>query len=232
MKTAFDSAGWDTYAWGFKAVAEAHEVVLQNPDEDNEDPNCGPLIDGVAIKETVVPVSKATIGEVLTNGNFEVGPHDFLNGTNGILLPPCDHGHSSLPGWIVESKLPAKYIDSAHYSVPHGHGAVELISGPGSVLSQTVHTAAGKSYRVSFAVGDGNNKCIGPMTVQVTASNRVFRVPYESKGTGGFKIAEFTFTARFPTTRIAFTSLSKIEKSDNSSSMCGPVVDQVKVVAL
>jgi hypothetical protein len=68
--------------------------------------------------------------------------------------------------------------------------------------------------------------------VQATVGNQTFKVPYESKGTGGFKKAEFTFTANFPTTRIAFKSLSSIEKSDNSGNLCGPVVDQVQVLAL
>ena len=171
------------------------------------------------------------VGDLVTNGNFEDGPRYFLNGTNGILLPPSIFDHSPLPGWTIESRKPSKYIDSAHFSVPQGRGAVELFSGLGSLLSQTVDTAPGKPYRLSFAVGDGKNACKGPMTVQANAGNKTFRVHYGSKSTGGFKIARFVFTAILPTTRIAFMSLSYM-KSDNSGSLCGPVVDHVQVVAL
>lgn len=232
MKTVYENSGWDTYAWGFKAVADAHEVMLLNPDNDFDIPNCGPLIDGVAIKEINPTQSKIVKGDLVTNGNFEAGPHDFLNGTNGILLPPSVFNQSPLPGWTIESRKPSKYIDSAHFSVPQGRGAVELLSGPRSILSQNVSTLPGKSYRLSFAVGDGKNACKGSMMVQAIAGDKTFRVPYASKGTGGFKMADFTFTASFPKTRIAFMSVYHLKKSDNSGSLCGPVVDKVLLVAL
>lgn len=234
LKTVYENNGWDTYAWGFKSVAETHELILRNPDDDiiDPEPDCGPLIDGVAIKEISPLHSKVVKGDLITNGNFNQGPHDYLNGSNGVLLLPSDINHSPLPGWIIESSRPSKYIDSAHFSVPKGRGAVELLSGLESVLSQTVDTLPGKSHRLSFAVGDARNKCIGPMVVQVTVGDKTFRVPYESKGTGRFRMARFRFTPSFRTTRIAFMSLSYITKSDKSGSLCGPVVDRVHVVAL
>ncbi len=232
LTTVYDTNGWDTYAWGFQTVADVHEVVLRNPDQNHEEPNCGPLIDGVALKETVPHLSTVASGDLVVNGDFEVGPHDFLNGTNGVLLLPSDLDHSALPGWTVESRKPCKYIDYPHFRVPKGHRAVELISGRDSVLSQTIKTVAGKSYRLSFAVGDGRNNCKGLMKVKATAGHKTFTAHYESKGAGRFKDAEFTFTAHSPTTRIAFMSLSYIMKSDKSGNMCGPVVDQVQVVAL
>lgn len=232
INTSYDSSGWDTYAWGFKAVAEAHEVVLRNPNEDYDNPNCGVLIRGVAIQEIIPSNSKVVRGNLVTNGNFEEGPHDYLNGTNGILLSRSVFYPSPLPGWIVESSKPSKYIYSPHFSVSEGLRAVELLSGLESIISQNVATAPGKSYRLSFTVGDGKNACKGPMTVQATTGDKTFRVPYESKGTGGFKVAEFTFRAHYSATRIAFMSLSHIMKSDKSRSLCGPVLDQVQVVAL
>ena len=65
MKTVYDSSGWDTYAWGFKAVADTHEVMLLNPDNDFDIPNCGPLVDGVAINEITPTQSKIVKGELI-----------------------------------------------------------------------------------------------------------------------------------------------------------------------
>jgi len=241
IKTIYDMNGWDAYAWAFKAIAETHEVVLFNPNEDYNNPNCGPLLDGVAIKQSTPPQSKTLRSEavkddravdLVANGNFEDGPHDFLNGSNGILLPPSSLGHSPLPGWTITYIKPSKYIDSAHFSVPEGRKAVELLSGRKSVLSQTVNTTPGKPYRVTFAVGDARNACNGRLTVQATAGEKIIKVPYESKGTGGFQTAELNFTAQTPITLIAFASLSNVKKSDNSGSLCGPVLDNVQVIPL
>jgi len=241
IKTVYDSSGWDAYAWGFKAVAEAHEVLLFNPNEDYNNPNCGPLLDGIAIKQSTPPESKTLRSktvkdhgavDLVTNGNFEDGPHDYLNGSNGILLPPSSLRHSPLPGWTITYIKPTKYIDSAHFRVPEGLKAVELLSGRKSVLSQTVNTTPGKPYRLTFAVGDGRNACNGRLTVQVTAGSKITNVPYDSKGTGGFLTTGLNFTAQVPNTLIAFASLSDIKKSDNSGSLCGPVLDNVQVIPL
>jgi hypothetical protein len=132
-----------------------------------------------------------------------------------------------VPGWTIESVKPSKYIDSAHFKVPQGNKAVELLE---SVLSQTRYRKPESKLRLSFDVRDVGNGCKGSMVVEVFGAQESFKVPYESKGTGGFKTAVFTFFAYAETTRVAFKS-SFIGK-DMSGSLCGPEVDDVKLVAI
>lgn len=54
IQTVYSSSGWDLYAWAFHAESNVAEIVIHNPGEE-EDPACGPLIDGVAIKALYPP---------------------------------------------------------------------------------------------------------------------------------------------------------------------------------
>lgn len=167
---------------------------------------------------------------MLKNGNFEEGPYIFPNTSWGVLIPPnIEDGHSPLPGWIVESLKAVKYIDSDHFRVPEGKRAVELVAGRESVLIQIVKTLPGKIYVVVFSVGDAKNSCEGSMMVEATAGSSVLRVPYESKGIGGFKRGGLKFKAVSNRTSIRFSSSFYHMKSDNTGSLCGPVIDDVRL---
>ncbi|KAF2596299.1 hypothetical protein F2Q68_00007240 [Brassica cretica] len=60
IQTVYSSSGWDLYAWAFQAESNVAEIVIHNPGEE-EDPACGPLIDGVAIKALYPPRPTNTI---------------------------------------------------------------------------------------------------------------------------------------------------------------------------
>jgi hypothetical protein len=230
MQTIYSSAGWDSYAWAFWAAFNIVDITLHNPGME-DDPTCGPIIDDIAIKELFPPSYVG--GNLVKNGDFEEGPLIFPNSSSGVLLPPnMDDDNSPLPGWIMESLKAVKYIDALHYFVPQGRRAVELLSGMESATSQTVRTVAGKAYVLSFLVGDGNNTCNGSMRVEAFAGRETLQVPYESKGTGGFKMAKLKFRATSARTRIAFFSSFYHMRSDDFSSLCGPVVDDVKLFSL
>lgn len=170
---------------------------------------------------------------VLKNGNFEEGPYVMPNTSWGVLIPPhIEDDHSPLPGWIIESLKAVKYIDSDHFAVPEGKRAVELVAGKESALSQVVHTMPRKVYVLTFAVGDANNSCEGSMVVEAFAGKETVKVSYESKGKGGFKRAKLQFTAESPRTRIMFLSSFYTMKSDHSGSLCGPVLDDVKLLSV
>ncbi|MFQ6652319.1 hypothetical protein Gotur_024252 [Gossypium turneri] len=171
---------------------------------------------------------------LLKNGNFEEGPYIFPRPTSeGVIIPPhIEDDHSPLPGWIIESLKAIKYIDSEHLSVPQGKWAIELIAGKESAVAQIVKTTIGRNYVLSFVVGDANNGCEGPMMVEAFAGKNMVMVSYNSKGKGGFKAARLAFRAESTRTRIMFYSTIYTIKSDNSGSLCGPVLDDVKLLSV
>ncbi|KAJ6674040.1 hypothetical protein OIU85_012989 [Salix viminalis] len=248
MQTMYSSNGWDSYAWAFKALFSLVEFVIHNPGVE-EDPACGPLIDSVAIRSLYPPrptnrdkYRKVTgldneedngPENILKNGGFEEGPYVFPNTTWGVLIPPnIEDKHSPLPGWMVESLKAVKYIDVEHFSVPQGRRAVELVAGKESAIAQVARTVIGKTYALSFAVGDASNSCEGSMVVEAFAGKDTLKVPYESKGKGGFKRAELKFAAVSSRTRIMFYSTFYTMRSDDFSSLCGPVIDDIKLLSL
>ncbi|XP_073042264.1 BIIDXI-like protein At5g11420 [Primulina eburnea] len=227
IQTVYSSDGWDSYSWGFVAQSNEIEIVIHNPGSE-KDPACGPLIDSVALVALYPP--KLQRGNLLKNGNFENGPYIFPNASWGVLIPPnIEDDHSPLLGWSIESLKAVKYIDSDHFGVPEGKRAVELVAGRESVVSQGVKTIVGKTYVLTFLVGDAKNSCQGSMMVEASAGAVVLQVPYESKGTGGFKSAKLTFKATSTHTRVRFLSSFYHTKSDHSGSLCGPVIDDVRL---
>ncbi|XP_061376443.1 BIIDXI-like protein At5g11420 isoform X1 [Gastrolobium bilobum] len=230
IQTLYTSSGWDPIAYGFKALYNVVEMVIHNPGVE-EDPACGPLIDSVALRTLYPP--RPTNKNLLKNGGFEEGPYVFPNTTWGVLIPPnIEDDHSPLPGWMVESLKAVRYIDSEHFSVPEGTRAVELVAGKESAIAQVARTIPGKTYVLSFAVGDASNSCEGSMIVEAFAGKDTIKVPYESKGKGGFKRAALKFVAVGPRTRVMFLSTFYTMRSDDFSSLCGPVVDDVKLLSL
>ncbi|XP_062022969.1 BIIDXI-like protein At5g11420 [Rosa rugosa] len=230
VQTTYSNTGWDSYSWGFNAFADEIEVTIHNPVVE-EDPACGPLIDSVALK--VMEIPQPTRANLLKNGDFEEGPYLFPNTSWGVLIPPhIEDDHSPLPGWIIESLKAVKYIDSNHYTVPEGRRAIELVAGKESELTQVVFTKPGRRYALTFLVGDSNNGCQGSLVVEAFAGKDTVKVPYESKGKGGFKKARLLFTAVSPRTRIMFLSTFYTMSSDHSGSLCGPVIDDIKLLGI
>ncbi|XP_072986906.1 protein TEEBE-like [Typha latifolia] len=229
IQTLYSSSGADTYAWGFRATGATAQVIFHNIGV-QEDPSCGPLLDAVAIKELFPPVP--TRGNLVKNGDFEEGPHVFKNSTSGILLPPKQLDNTSpLPGWIIESLKAVRFIDSAHFSVPFGQYAVELVAGRESAIAQVIRTVSNRFYNLTFMVGDAKNGCHGSMLVEAFAGNGTVKVPYESHGKGtGYKTASLKFLATANRTRLTF--YSSYYHTDNTGSLCGPVLDQVRVYPL
>ncbi|KAJ1415895.1 Galactose-binding-like domain superfamily [Sesbania bispinosa] len=117
-------------------------------------------------------------------------------------------------------------------NIPQGKRAVELIAGKESAIAQVARTIAGKTYVLSFTVGDAGNSCEGSLGVEAFAAKERIELSYESKGKGGFKRATLKFVADSTRTRIVFISTAYTMRSDDHSSLCGPVVDDVKLLSL
>ncbi|GFZ11827.1 transmembrane protein, putative [Actinidia rufa] len=209
MQTMYSSDGWDSYAWGFLAEASEVEVSIHNPGVE-EDAACGPLLDSVALK-ALPPPPRRTRGNMLKNGNFEHGPYVFPNTSWGVLVPSnIEDDHCPLLGWMVESLKAVKYIDSDHFSVPEGRA-----SDRAHCRQRERHSPSGQNHQ-----GQG------------LRSHIFLGVPYESKGKGGFKQARLRFVAVSDRTRVRFLSSFYTMKNDNSGSLCGPVIDDVKLLGV
>ncbi|CAO2831738.1 unnamed protein product [Amaranthus hypochondriacus] len=229
VQTLYNSDGGDTYAWAFKATSE-NKITLKNPGVE-EDPSCGPLLDAVAIKEIFLP--RYTQGNLVKNGDFETGPYVFEKYSAGVLLPPHPHDLvSPLPGWIIESLKPVKYIDSKHSFVPSGSYAIELVGGRESAIAQIIYTKPNKSYLLTFKIGDAKNGCHGSMVVEAFAAKETVKVHFNSQGKGGFIMGSLKFQADSDRTRLTFWSAFYHTRVNDFSYMCGPVLDDVKVVSI
>lgn len=155
----------------------------------------------------------------------------FRNASLGVLLPTnLDEETSSLPGWIVESNRAVRYIDSYHFSVPGGKRALELLSGKEGIISQMVPTKPNKPYTMSFSLGHAGDMCKQPLAVMAFAGDQAENVHYTPNSNSTFQTANVNFTAKAERTRVAFYSVYYNTRSDDMSSLCGPVVDDIRVV--
>ncbi|CAA0806943.1 Protein of unknown function- DUF642 [Striga hermonthica] len=230
LQTLYSSDGGDTYAWGFRAASTSVDVTFHNPGR-QEDPACGPLLDAVAIKELFPP--KPTPDNLVKNGDFEEGPHLLNNSVNGILLPAkLKDLNSPLPGWIIESLKAVKFIDSAHFNVPSGKAAVELVAGRESAIAQVIRTVPNKPYNLTFVVGDAKNGCHGSMLVEAFAAKETLKAPFQSNGQGESRAYSFVFKAISARTRLTFYSSFYHTKVNDFGGLCGPVIDNVRVLPI
>ncbi|KAJ6416853.1 hypothetical protein OIU84_002688 [Salix udensis] len=227
LQTLYNVQGWDPYAWAFEAAEDKVRLVFTNPGME-DDPTCGPIIDDIAIKKLFIPDRPKD--NAVINGDYEEGPWMFANVSLGVLLPTkLDEETSSLPGWIVESNRAVRYIDSYHYSVPQGKRAIELLSGKEGIISQMVETTPNKPYTMSFALGHAEDKCKQPLAIMAFAGDQAQNIHYTPDSNSTFQLANLNFTAKAERTRIAFYSVYYNTRTDDMSSLCGPVVDDVRV---
>ncbi|KAL7142507.1 hypothetical protein ABFS83_08G127800 [Erythranthe nasuta] len=228
LQTLYSVQGWDSYAWAFQAREDDVAVVFRNPEFPEDDPTCGPIIDDVAIKKLFIPVKPKD--NAVVNGDFEEGPWMFRNESLGVLLPTnLDEDTSSLPGWIVESNRAVRYIDSYHYSVPGGKRAVELLSGKEGIISQMVQTKPDKTYSLTFSLGHASDACKQPLAVMAFAGDQAQNTHYSPNSNSTFQTVNLNFSAKAERTRVAFYSVYYNTRSDDMSSLCGPVIDDVRV---
>ncbi|KAI9127085.1 hypothetical protein K1719_001644 [Acacia pycnantha] len=227
LQTMYSVQGWNPFACAFSAEDEKVRLVFKNPGME-DDPTCGPIIDNIAIKKLFTP-DKPKENAVI-NGDFEEGPWMFRNTSLGVLLPTnLDEETSSLPGWTVESNRAVRYIDSDHYAVPGGRRAIELLSGKEGIISQMLDTKQDKPYTLTFSLGHADDKCKQPLAVMAFAGDQSQNFHYTPNSNSTFQSSSLNFTAKAERTRIAFYSVYYNTRSDDLSSLCGPVVDDVRV---
>ncbi|MBA0774907.1 hypothetical protein Gotri_010082 [Gossypium trilobum] len=227
LQTLYNVQGWDPYSISFEAEEDKVPLIFRNTGME-DDPECGPIIDDIAIKKLVTPDQPKD--NAVVNSGFEFGPWMFQNVSLGVLLPTnLDEETSPLPGWMVESTRAVRYIDSNHYAVPEGKRAVELVSGKEGIISQMVETKSDKLYSLTFSLGHAGDKCKEPLAVMAFAGDQAQNFHYTPDSNSTFQVASVNFTAKAERTRIAFYSVYYNTRTDDMSSLCGPVVDDVRV---
>ncbi|KAG9448015.1 hypothetical protein H6P81_014143 [Aristolochia fimbriata] len=227
LQTLYNIEGWDLYALAFEVESDDERLTFRNTGME-DDPTCGPILDDIAIKKLFTP-DKPKDNAVI-NGDFEEGPWMFRNTSLGVLLPTnLDEEVSSLPGWIVESNRAVRYVDSNHYTVPEGKRAVELLSGKEGIISQMVETTPEKQYSLTFSLGEAGDSCKQPLAVMAFAGDQAESFHYTPLGNASHQSQNLSFTAKAERTRIAFYSIYYNTRTDDKSSLCGPVIDEVKV---
>ena len=161
---------------------------------------------------------------MLPNIGFEFGPEFLGNSSEGILIDQAPSPiQSPLLDWSVLGTV--RYIDSAHFLVPQGKAAVEIVSGASAGIQTAVQLIAGSSYILEFKLGDANNSCIENFDVGAQAGSKVQNFTVASSGMGLANNFSMTFTADSSATTISFISYTTGQTKDGI--LCGPVVDDV-----
>lgn len=154
----------------------------------------------------------------------------FPNSSLGVLLPPnLNLPTSPLPSWTFESTKAVRYIDYKHFNVPEGKRAIQLLSGKEGSISQSIKTQTGKSYSLEFLLGDGGDDCYEPLAVAAFAGDQSMVANYTSTISDSYQSFNLTFRANAENARIVFYSVYYNTRRVDNSSLCGPVIDQVKV---
>ncbi|GJQ93894.1 carbohydrate binding domain-containing protein precursor [Tanacetum coccineum] len=92
------------------------------------------------------------------------------------------------------------------------------------------NTKAGGSSSFTTTVGHARDMCKQPLAVMAFAGDQAENMHYTPNGNSTFQIANVNFTAKAKKTRVAFYSVYYNTKSDDLSSLCGPVADDIRVV--
>ncbi|KAK8607322.1 hypothetical protein V6N13_053063 [Hibiscus sabdariffa] len=229
FKQHYGKQAWQSYGQylGLSGHEESVSLVFESQSVESEDNStCWPLIDSLLVKA----VDKLVQGKdnILLNGGFESGPEFLSNSTEGILLDSAlSPVESPLRQLAVVGTI--RYIDSKHFSVPHGNAAVEIVSGVSAGIHTEVSLAQGSAYNLDFTLGDANNACEGDFIVEVQAGSVVQNFTITSNGTGSAKKSSIKFEAVSSATPISFSSFTSSQTKDGI--FCGPVVDDVVLLS-
>nr|DAD45822.1 TPA_asm: hypothetical protein HUJ06_004052 [Nelumbo nucifera] len=100
--------------------------------------------------------------------------------------------------WLACS-VPQSSEDSKHFSVPSGFTTIELVAGRENAnIAQVLRTVPGKSYNLTFTVGDAKNGCHGSVMVEAFAAKETLKVPFQAHGSSKFKTVNLKFRAVEP----------------------------------
>ncbi|GJX92538.1 uncharacterized protein Tco_0345864 [Tanacetum coccineum] len=196
----------------------------------------------IILTDVPTPLNFLVTDNDFVNSGFEVGPAFIENSTQGILLeadPNNDPFNRAMPPFLsVQSPLQewsilgtVKYIDSKHYAVPRGRGAVELVCGNPSGIIYNINFLKHGQVTIDFIMGDANNSCVGDFVVYLQVGNTIWNFTMRSIGVGSREKHSVTFKAEFSNTEwvpVSFSSFNETRTSNNQV-LCGPVIDSTVI---
>ncbi|KAJ0727284.1 hypothetical protein HanPI659440_Chr12g0480011 [Helianthus annuus] len=233
FKESYGNQLWQTYGYSIgsneirRGIMGIQVQSVVNDRRDNM--TCWPIVDTFLVNGIQNPRLYEDNG--LVNSGFEVGPSFIDNSSQGILLEadsdndPFSLVQSPLQYWTILGTV--KYIDSKHYAVPRGRGAVELLSGDPSGIVANVYFLKHGQVTLDFIMGDANDSCVGDFMVFLQVGNAIWNFTMRSIGVGSRERHSVTFKAEFSNTEsvpISFYSFNET-RTRNHQVLCGPVID-------
>ncbi|XP_073130917.1 BIIDXI-like protein At5g11420 [Henckelia pumila] len=189
--------------------------------------SCWPIIDNLLVRRNGPPIWYN--GNIIPNGDFEVGPPINKNSSEGILLqeyedPNSDNTHI-LQRWSIFGTV--KYIDSKHFKVPQGKAAIELISGSPSGIRADFPLGVKQNYNLLFTIGDANDSCVGDLLVFLQVGNDVRNFTLQSNGLGSVSNYSVSFVSSELPGDTAIVFYREDETWATDGVLCGPVLDNI-----
>ncbi|XP_059067856.1 protein DUF642 L-GALACTONO-1,4-LACTONE-RESPONSIVE GENE 2-like [Cryptomeria japonica] len=156
---------------------------------------------------------------------------DVLVATVRVILPlNLNHETSLLPSWIVESSKVVRYIDSNRFLCSRKQEGHTLALSNQCSISQTIKTATRRTYNLKFLLGDVVGKCQKPLAVMALVRDQSQVANNNSIMSDPFQVFNLSFMANSKNTKIALYSLYYNTKMLDNNSLCGPIIDQIKVL--
>ncbi|XP_073314963.1 protein BIIDXI-like [Primulina huaijiensis] len=224
------SYGFHLGSWGSKTDSINLEImsVAQNLEQNV---TCWPVVDNFIVNRNRMP--RWYEGNVIANGDFEIGPAVIKNSSEGILVnEESSSYHTPLQQWKILGTV--KYIDSKHFKVPRGNAAIELFSGYPSGIQADFVFQMEKTYTLNFTLGDADDSCVGDLLVFLQVGNDIRNYTVQSNGTGSANSrhsVSFSIASELSRdTSIAFYRFNETWTSDGV--LCGPVLDNISLYML
>jgi Protein of unknown function (DUF642) len=205
------------------------------------------LVVGCSLQLMSIPVVAQPMINLVQNGSFEVG-YENTTQTNGGW--PNNHGFWAPIGYFgATDTIPVWTVggggvdwSDADSSVPNsmvaadGDRSVDLNSCCGNapgVISQTIPTAPGASYTLSFSYsGHPYSPCyFGPKSLRASAGSASTVVSADPLAEGYLDTTNLWHAATVSFTASGWATVVSFESLENDGTCAGPLVDGVRVTA-
>jgi choice-of-anchor C domain-containing protein len=174
----------------------------------------------LAASAVSAPVPKA-FPELVKNGSLEEGPDICGWGV------PADKDATTITGWTV-TRGQIDVVSEKTWPAGQGKRSLDLHGTPGyGGVKQTLATAKGKTYTVTFQMAGNPGGQVKEKSVWVEAAGVKKKFTFDAKGKTledmGWEKQTWEFTATADETEL------EIYTAETTDEFCGPAVDNVSV---